>query len=78
MPMVLRFKVALVKAFSDARKQLASRPGILLPDFTDPAAAARAWLASYEENQQRLDNLRPTTSLLAGISENSERKGRSW
>ena len=68
---VVQFKIALVKTFSDVRAQLAGRPAISqgqLPDFTNPEEAAQAWLASYEENQQRLDNLRPTTSLLAGVS----------
>lgn len=39
---VRRFKIALVRGFSDMRRQIAT-PAPALPDFTDPAAAARAW-----------------------------------
>ena len=41
---VRRFKIELVRSFGEMRRHLASAPAVpALPDFTDPAAAARAW-----------------------------------
>lgn len=51
---VRKFKVALVKAFRAVRNALAKAPNkafAQLPDFTNPAIAARAWAEQYEKNQ---------------------------
>ena len=41
-------KLAYIKAFNDMEAELANRPSIALPDFTDPAAAAIAWAEQYK------------------------------
>lgn len=40
---VRRFKVALVRGFSEVRQQLSTPAAPALPNFADPVAAARAW-----------------------------------
>jgi len=58
---VVAFKVALVKAFAEARRQLEAKPAFVLPDFTNPAIAARAWADEVEAKQQlQLENAKLT------------------
>ena len=47
------FKIRLVQAFSDCRDELArARTAVpALPDFTNPAIAARAWAEQFEQRQ---------------------------
>lgn len=55
---VRKFKVALVKAFRAVRNALAKAPNkafAQLPDFTNPAIAARAWAEQYEKNQALIE-----------------------
>lgn len=51
---VRNFKKALVKAFYENRKQASF---VALPDFTSPAAAARAWADEVEAKQAALAQL---------------------
>lgn len=44
----LQFKKAYIKAFNEMEQRLS---GPLLPDFTNPAEAARAWAAQYEQRK---------------------------
>lgn len=49
---VVSFKLALTRAFFEAREELKKRRGqsqIQLPDFTNPAEAARAWAEQFEQ-----------------------------
>lgn len=47
------FKIRLVQAFSDCRDELARArtTAPALPDFTNPAIAARAWAEQFEQRQ---------------------------
>jgi anti-repressor protein len=45
---VRKFKIALVRSFAEMRKRLASPQ---IPDFMNPAAAARAWADELEAKQ---------------------------
>jgi anti-repressor protein len=45
---VRRFKVALVRGFSEMRWQLSAPAAAALPNFADPIAAARAWADAKE------------------------------
>ncbi|MDN4052878.1 phage regulatory protein/antirepressor Ant [Massilia sp. YIM B02763] len=45
---VRKFKIALVRSFADMRKRLAAPQ---IPDFMNPAAAARAWADELEAKQ---------------------------
>ena len=44
----MQFKVAYIQAFNEMEAKL---KGPQLPDFTNPAAAARAWAGEYEQRQ---------------------------
>lgn len=47
-----KLKIRLVKAFREAREEIARlQQTPALPDFTNPAIAARAWAEQYEKNQ---------------------------
>ncbi len=47
-----KLKIRLVKAFREAREEIARlQQSPALPDFTNPAIAARAWAEQYEKNQ---------------------------
>ena len=47
-----KLKIRLVKAFREAREEVARlQQSPALPDFTNPAIAARAWAEQYEKNQ---------------------------
>lgn len=47
-----KLKIRLVKAFREAREEIARlQQAPALPDFTNPAIAARAWAEQYEKNQ---------------------------
>lgn len=52
LPVVKEFKIALVKAFFEMAKKLKAQrpPQPALPDFTNPACAARAWAEQYEQS----------------------------
>jgi anti-repressor protein len=55
---VRKFKVSLVKAFRSVRDALAkaqNRAFAQLPDFTNPAIAARAWADEVEKNQKLIE-----------------------
>lgn len=61
---VRKFKVALVKAFRSVRDALANaqnRAFAQLPDFTNPAIAARAWADEVEKNQKLLEQAKIDT-----------------
>ena len=47
-PKAMKFKVAYIQAFNEMEAKL---KGPQLPDFTNPAAAARAWAGEYEQRQ---------------------------
>lgn len=47
-----KLKIRLVKAFREAREEIARlQQSPALPDFSNPAIAARAWAEQYEKNQ---------------------------
>ena len=47
-----KLKIRLVKAFREAREEIARlQQTTALPDFTNPAIAARAWAEQYEKTQ---------------------------
>ena len=47
-----KLKIRLVKAFREAREEIARlQQSPALPDFTNPAIAARAWAEQYEKNK---------------------------
>lgn len=51
-----KLKIRLVKAFREAREEIARlQQSPALPDFTNPAIAARAWAEQYEKNQTLIE-----------------------
>lgn len=51
-----KLKIRLVKAFREAREEIARlQQTPALPDFTNPAIAARAWAEQYEKNQALIE-----------------------
>lgn len=51
-----KLKIRLVKAFREAREEIARlQQTPTLPDFTNPAIAARAWAEQYEKNQALIE-----------------------
>lgn len=51
-----KLKIRLVKAFREAREEIARlQQTPALPDFTNPAIAARAWAEQYEKNQTLIE-----------------------
>lgn len=48
----MRFKLAYIKRFNEMEEALANDNKIALPDFSDPAAAARAWADQFEQTKQ--------------------------
>ena len=51
-----KLKIRLVKAFREAREEIARlQQTPVLPDFTNPAIAARAWAEQYEKNQALIE-----------------------
>lgn len=51
-----KLKIRLVKAFREAREEIARlQKTPALPDFTNPAIAARAWAEQYEKNQTLIE-----------------------
>ncbi|WP_198116903.1 phage regulatory protein/antirepressor Ant [Massilia rhizosphaerae] len=48
---VRQFKIALVRAFSEMRKELAARAMSNTPNFDDPIAMAEAWIAAKKEER---------------------------
>lgn len=51
-----KLKIRLVKAFREAREEIARlQQPPTLPDFTNPAIAARAWAEQYEKNQALIE-----------------------
>ncbi|MDY0961768.1 phage regulatory protein/antirepressor Ant [Massilia sp. CFBP9026] len=50
---VRRFKVALVRGFSEMRQQLNTPAAPALPNFADPIAAARAWADAKEAEREQ-------------------------
>lgn len=72
---VRKFKIALVRSFAEMRKRLASPQ---IPDFMNPAAAARAWadeleakqlaVAKVEQLEHQVAELAPAAAGLARIA----------
>ena len=50
----LEWKIKYINAFNEMEKQLASKNTLALPDFSNPAEAARAWANEYEAKQKAL------------------------
>lgn len=50
---VRRFKVALVRGFSEMRQRLSAPAVPALPNFADPIAAARAWADAKEAEREQ-------------------------
>jgi anti-repressor protein len=50
---VRRFKVALVRSFSEMRQRLSAPAALALPNFADPIAAARAWADAKEAEREQ-------------------------
>lgn len=51
-----KLKIRLVKAFREAREEIVRlQQTPALPDFTNPAIAARAWAEQYEKNQALIE-----------------------
>lgn len=66
---VVAFKVALVKGFYDMRAALMAP---VIPDFSNPAAAARAWADAFEATQQALALADHATATKAEIGNRRE------
>lgn len=72
---VVAFKVALVKAFYEMREALEKRRGPALPDFTNPAEAAKAWAAQYERalvEERKVQALAPKAALADQITASAD------
>lgn len=50
----LEWKIKYINAFNEMEKQLANKNTLALPDFSNPAEAARAWANEYEAKQKAL------------------------
>lgn len=50
----LEWKLKYIHAFNEMEKQLANKNTLALPDFNNPAEAARAWANEYEAKQKAL------------------------
>ena len=50
----LEWKLKYIKAFNAMEKQLVNKNTLVLPDFTNPVEAARAWANEYEAKQKAL------------------------
>lgn len=50
----LEWKIKYINAFNEMEKQLANKNTLALPDFNNPAEAARAWANEYEAKQKAL------------------------
>ena len=50
----LEWKLKYIQAFNEMEKQLANKNILALPDFNNPAEAARAWANEYEAKQKAL------------------------
>ncbi len=48
---VLEWKLKYIAAFNEMEEQLLSKPAFVLPDFTNPIIAARAWADECEAKQ---------------------------
>jgi len=47
----MEFKIDYIGAFNKMEKQIKTNSMTILPDFTNPAEAARAWAEQYEQRQ---------------------------
>lgn len=50
----LEWKLKYIDAFNEMEKQLVNKNTLVLPDFTNPVEAARAWANEYEAKQKAL------------------------
>lgn len=50
----LEWKLKYIQAFNEMEKKLANKNALVLPDFTNPVEAARAWANEYEAKQKAL------------------------
>lgn len=50
----LEWKLKYIDAFNEMEKQLVNENTLVLPDFTNPVEAARAWANEYEAKQKAL------------------------
>lgn len=50
----LEWKLRYIDAFNEMEKQLVNKNTLVLPDFTNPVEAARAWANEYEAKQKAL------------------------
>ena len=50
----LEWKLKYIEAFNAMEKQLVNKNTLVLPDFTNPVEAARAWANEYEAKQKAL------------------------
>ena len=50
----LEWKIKYINAFNEMEKQLASKNSLIMPNFNNPAEAARAWANEYEAKQKAL------------------------
>lgn len=58
------FTAAMVDRWQQLEEQI-SRPAVLLPNFNDPAIAARAWADEVEQKQAALEQVQKATQQLA-------------
>lgn len=58
------FTAAIVDRWQQLEEQI-SRPAVLLPNFNDPAIAARAWADEVEQKRAALDQAQKATQQLA-------------
>lgn len=50
----IEWKLRYIEAFNDMETQLVKKNTLVLPDFTNPVEAARAWANEYEAKQKAL------------------------
>ena len=53
----LEWKLKYIAAFNEMEKKLANKNSLVLPDFTNPVEAARAWANEYEAKQKALTEI---------------------
>ena len=68
---VVAFKIALVRGFYEMRAALATR-SMAVPDFSSPAAAARAWADQFEATQAAVALASHATATKAEIGHRRE------
>ena len=69
----MAFKVAYIARFNEMEEQI--KNAVALPNFSNPAEAARAWAVEYEAKQKALETVEQQKPMVMVAEERIEKKG---